>query len=92
MIPILIKTKGSQFINFLIKTKLEILKALILLIAVLYLYYCAIYHVYDILRINISKIRSLLQFLKLVLKLVFMGSKVHGRRFFENHVFQPQKG
>lgn len=39
-------TKINSSISFFTKAKLEVFKAIILLIAVLYLYYCAIYSVY----------------------------------------------
>jgi|GEM_PF-6058552 len=41
-----IKTNSTSPVNFFSKRKLEVYKAIILLAAVMYLYYCAIYSVY----------------------------------------------
>ncbi len=46
MNQIKVRTRIRSSRNFLSKTKLEIFKVIILLAAVMYLYYCAIYSLY----------------------------------------------
>ena len=92
MIQIKTKNKGSQVLNFFNNAKSDYLKLTIVLIAVLYFCYCAIYHVYSIIQNNISKIPSFLHFLNLVLKLVFVGGKEQGRQFFNQYVMPSNNG